>query len=184
MEMLKVPVTDVVVVPSTRTVNRILIRRGLLRPRPRKRPRESYRRWERPGPRQLWQVDIVECGVAPALSAPAWGKGSCSLVVAGVGLPVGPTRSAGCDVPRAEWATPAMTRRRVHCAPMARALPTRRRPPASVRLPPCARSLPRQRPDDACLELGQRLPRAGGRRATVSLRCPGAPQLAPVPWKR
>ena len=46
-------------VPSTRTVNRILIRQGLLAPRPRKRPRESYRRWERPGPMQLWAVDIV-----------------------------------------------------------------------------------------------------------------------------
>jgi transposase InsO family protein len=46
-------------VPSTRTVNRILIRQGLLTPRPRKRPRESYRRWERPGPMQLWAVDIV-----------------------------------------------------------------------------------------------------------------------------
>jgi transposase InsO family protein len=46
-------------VPSTRTVNRILIRQGLLTSRPRKRPRESYRRWERPGPMQLWAVDIV-----------------------------------------------------------------------------------------------------------------------------
>jgi transposase InsO family protein len=40
-------------------VNRVLVRQGLLTPRPRKRPRESYRRWERPGPMQLWAVDIV-----------------------------------------------------------------------------------------------------------------------------
>jgi hypothetical protein len=47
------------VVPSQRTVNRILARQGLLVERPRKRSRDSYRRWERPGPRQLWGIDIV-----------------------------------------------------------------------------------------------------------------------------
>ena len=47
------------VVPSTSTVNRILIRQGLVRQRRRKRPRESYQRWERPAPMQLWQIDIV-----------------------------------------------------------------------------------------------------------------------------
>jgi len=47
------------VMPSERTIDRILHRQGLLRSRPRKRPRESYRRWERPGPMQLWAVDIV-----------------------------------------------------------------------------------------------------------------------------
>ena len=46
-------------VPSERTINRILTRQGLVSPRPRKRPRDSYRRWERPGPMQLWQIDIV-----------------------------------------------------------------------------------------------------------------------------
>jgi transposase InsO family protein len=61
LEMLKTPTRDVPVtaVPSVRTVNRILIRRGLLTERTRKRPRESYRRFERPGPMQLWQIDIV-----------------------------------------------------------------------------------------------------------------------------
>jgi transposase-like protein len=34
-------------------------RQGLLRARPRKRPRDSYVRFERPGPMQLWQMDIV-----------------------------------------------------------------------------------------------------------------------------
>jgi transposase InsO family protein len=47
------------VVPSERTIDRILHRQGLLRARPRKRPRESYVRFERPGPMQLWQMDIV-----------------------------------------------------------------------------------------------------------------------------
>jgi transposase InsO family protein len=47
------------VVPSERTIDRILIRQGLLRQRKARRPRESYRRFERPGPMQLWGVDIV-----------------------------------------------------------------------------------------------------------------------------
>ena len=46
-------------VPSERTINRIFARQGLVVPRPRKRPRDSYRRWQRPGPMQLWQIDIV-----------------------------------------------------------------------------------------------------------------------------
>jgi transposase InsO family protein len=47
------------VVPSERTIDRILHRQGLLRARPRKRPSDSYVRFERPGPMQLWQMDIV-----------------------------------------------------------------------------------------------------------------------------
>ncbi|MEU1608004.1 IS481 family transposase [Micromonospora matsumotoense] len=52
-------VVEDLVVPSERTIDRILQRQGLLRVRPRKRPKESYRRWERPAPMQLWQMDIV-----------------------------------------------------------------------------------------------------------------------------
>ena len=48
-----------VAVPSERTIDRILHRQGLARARPRKRPRDSYLRFERPGPMQLWQMDIV-----------------------------------------------------------------------------------------------------------------------------
>ena len=58
MELLKKPPEDQVV-PSTRTVNRILVRHGLVVQRRRKRPRESYLRWERPAAMQLWQIDIV-----------------------------------------------------------------------------------------------------------------------------
>ena len=47
------------VVPAERTINRILARQGLVSLRRRKRPRDSYRRWERPGPMQLWQIDIA-----------------------------------------------------------------------------------------------------------------------------
>ena len=46
-------------VPSEATINRILRRRGLVKGRPRKRPRESFKRFERPGPMQLWGIDIV-----------------------------------------------------------------------------------------------------------------------------
>ncbi len=46
-------------VPSERTIDRILIRQGLLRQRKAKRSRESFKRFERPGPMQLWGIDIV-----------------------------------------------------------------------------------------------------------------------------
>ena len=62
LEMLRKPgpwATESLVVPSERTIDRILLRQGLLRARPRKRPRDSYVRFERPGPMQLWQMDIV-----------------------------------------------------------------------------------------------------------------------------
>jgi transposase InsO family protein len=62
LEMLRKPALRApagLVVPSERTIDRILARQGLARARPRKRPRESYVRFERPGPMQLWQMDIV-----------------------------------------------------------------------------------------------------------------------------
>ncbi|MDT7701084.1 MAG: hypothetical protein QOJ30_3409 [Pseudonocardiales bacterium] len=46
-------------VVSRTTVHRILRRNGLIDTRPRKRPRESYIRWEREAPMALWQLDIV-----------------------------------------------------------------------------------------------------------------------------
>jgi transposase InsO family protein len=51
---------DGVVVPSERTIDRILKRYGLLRERPRKKPRSAYVRFERPEPMQLWGIDIVD----------------------------------------------------------------------------------------------------------------------------
>ena len=47
------------VVPAERTINRILSRHGLLEPRARRRRRESFKRWQRDAPMQLWQIDIV-----------------------------------------------------------------------------------------------------------------------------
>jgi hypothetical protein len=40
-------------------VYRVLVRHGLVSAIARKRRREDYRRWERPGPMQLWQLDIM-----------------------------------------------------------------------------------------------------------------------------
>jgi transposase InsO family protein len=62
LEMLRKPAPwagEAVAVPSERTIDRILHRQGLARARPRKRPKDSYLRFERPGPMQLWQMDIV-----------------------------------------------------------------------------------------------------------------------------
>ena len=49
----------VVPVPSRMSVYRVLVRHGLVEPQPRKRPKDSYRRWEREAPMALWQLDIV-----------------------------------------------------------------------------------------------------------------------------
>ncbi len=49
----------VVPVPSRMSVYRVLVRHGLIEPGPRKRPRDSYLRWERDEPMALWQLDIV-----------------------------------------------------------------------------------------------------------------------------
>jgi hypothetical protein len=58
MQLLRAPVEGIVV-PSERTISRILLRHGLAQPRPRKRPKASYVRFERPGQMQLWQIDVV-----------------------------------------------------------------------------------------------------------------------------
>jgi hypothetical protein len=48
-----------VTIPSISTLNRVLVRQGLVVQRKRKRPKESYQRRQRPAPMQLWQPDIV-----------------------------------------------------------------------------------------------------------------------------
>ena len=45
--------------PSRSTVYRVLVREHLVQARPRRRSRDSYRRWERPAPMDLWQLDIT-----------------------------------------------------------------------------------------------------------------------------
>jgi transposase InsO family protein len=46
-------------VPGRTSIERCLIRHGLVTPRPRRRRREDYRRWERSLSMELWQMDIV-----------------------------------------------------------------------------------------------------------------------------
>ena len=45
--------------PSRSTVYRVLVRHGLVSAIARKRRRQDYRRWERSGPMQLWQLDVM-----------------------------------------------------------------------------------------------------------------------------
>jgi transposase InsO family protein len=40
-------------------VYRVLVRHHLVKVKPRKKRREDFTRWERPGPMQLWQIDIM-----------------------------------------------------------------------------------------------------------------------------
>lgn len=51
---------DPAVLPSRATIARILSRRGLVTPQPRKRPRSSYRRFTYPRPNECWQSDWTE----------------------------------------------------------------------------------------------------------------------------
>ena len=46
--------------PSARTVHRILVRRGLAKPEPKKRPRKSFRRFTAAQPNGIWQIDGLE----------------------------------------------------------------------------------------------------------------------------
>jgi transposase-like protein len=41
-------------IPSQSTIYRALVRQNFIQPAKRGRPRESYQRWERPEPMQLW----------------------------------------------------------------------------------------------------------------------------------
>jgi hypothetical protein len=41
------------------SIYRALVRNGLIQPRPRRRPKADYRRWERAWPMELWQLDVM-----------------------------------------------------------------------------------------------------------------------------
>src|SRR5829696_7527465 len=45
--------------PPEVAIYRLLVRRALIEAKPRRRRRQDYRRWERPGPMQLWQLDVM-----------------------------------------------------------------------------------------------------------------------------
>jgi transposase InsO family protein/transposase-like protein len=55
-------------VPSRATIARILSRRGLVRPQPRKRPRSSYRRFQAGRPNEMWQSDWTEWQLAEGVT--------------------------------------------------------------------------------------------------------------------
>jgi transposase InsO family protein len=54
------PVCDGPAVPSVASIHRILVRRGMVDPRPRKRPKSSIRRFEAPAPNEMWQIDATD----------------------------------------------------------------------------------------------------------------------------
>lgn len=51
-------------VPSVATVHRVLVRRDLVEPAPRKRPKTSWQRFEAPAPNERWQIDAMDWTIA------------------------------------------------------------------------------------------------------------------------
>ena len=51
-------------VPSVATIHRVFVRRGLVTPQPKKRPRSSWKRFEAPAPNEWWQIDAMEWTIA------------------------------------------------------------------------------------------------------------------------
>ena len=45
--------------PGLTSIYRALVRNGLIQPRPRRRAKASYQRWERARPMELWQMDVM-----------------------------------------------------------------------------------------------------------------------------
>jgi transposase InsO family protein len=45
--------------PGLTSIYRALVRNGLIQPRPRRRAKSAYRRWERARPMELWQLDVM-----------------------------------------------------------------------------------------------------------------------------
>jgi transposase InsO family protein len=45
--------------PGLTSIYRALVRNGLIHPRPRRRAKASWRRWERARPMELWQLDVM-----------------------------------------------------------------------------------------------------------------------------
>lgn len=55
---------DAPLVPSVATIHRILVRRGLVVPEPKKRPKVTFTRFEAPAPNELWQIDHTDWVIA------------------------------------------------------------------------------------------------------------------------
>jgi transposase InsO family protein len=54
-------------VPSVATIHRSLVRRGLVEPQPRKRPKGSWKRFEASAPNEYWQIDAMDWTIATGL---------------------------------------------------------------------------------------------------------------------
>jgi len=54
-------------VRSVATIHRILVRRGLVVPAPKKRPKSSWQRFEAPAPNEWWQIDAMDWVIATGL---------------------------------------------------------------------------------------------------------------------
>lgn len=52
------------VVPSVAGVHRVLVRRGLVEPQPKKRPKSSWKRFEAAAPNERWQIDAMDWAIA------------------------------------------------------------------------------------------------------------------------
>src|SRR5205823_1304282 len=50
--------------PSVSTIHRILMRRGLVVPQAKKRPKSSWRRFEASAPNERWQIDAMDWVIA------------------------------------------------------------------------------------------------------------------------
>jgi transposase InsO family protein len=51
-------------VPSVAGVHRVLVRRGLVEPQPKKRPKTSWKRFEAAAPNERWQIDAMDWTIA------------------------------------------------------------------------------------------------------------------------
>jgi transposase InsO family protein len=54
-------------VPSVAGVHRVLVRRGLVTPAPKKRPKSSWKRFEAAAPNERWQIDAMDWATASAV---------------------------------------------------------------------------------------------------------------------
>jgi transposase-like protein len=54
-------------VPSVATIHRVFVRRGLVTPQPKKRPKGSWQRFEAPAPNEWWQIDAMDWVIRPGV---------------------------------------------------------------------------------------------------------------------
>jgi hypothetical protein len=98
-------------VPSVATIQRVLVRRRLVAPQPRKRPRSSWRRFRWPRPNDAWQIDATCWALADGRKA--WIMdllNDHSRVLVAARVAEGPTAKAAWEALAhavADWGIPA-----------------------------------------------------------------------------